>query len=130
MAIDMKVMDDWYSELDKPDPKTLPSPCGWRVVIRPDSPAVKSAGGIIIPISNVEQNKLVTTTGRVLAIGPLAYSKADMQDPSTGEFSPWCSVGDTVLYGKYAGIKLEVDGVRLLILNDDEVIAVTKRAKA
>ena len=41
---------------------------------------------------------------------------------------PWAKVGDSVLFGKYAGIKLESEGVRLVILNDDEIVAVIKKA--
>jgi len=122
----MSNTDDWYTDIDKPDPANLPTPCGWRIVIRPDSPVTKSKGGILIPIEKVEKDKLVVNTGRILAIGPLAWSKPEMQDPITGAFEFWANVGDTVLFGKYAGIKVESEGVRLVILNDDEVIAVVK----
>ena len=96
--------DDWFSELDKADPKNPPMPCGWRVLIRPDAPLAK-VGNILIPIDKVEKDKMVVNTGRILAIGPLAWDKPEMLG------QPWAKVGDSVLFGKYAGIKLESEGV-------------------
>lgn len=122
-------IDDWYTDENKPDPQNLPIPCGWRILIRPDSPTTKTAGGILIPIEKVERDRLVTNTGRVLLIGPLAWNKPEMARAIAPTPFPeaWCKVGDTVLFGKYAGVKVEAGGVRLVILNDDEIIAVVKK---
>lgn len=111
---------DWFTESDKPTPKTdrLPQPAGWRILVRPLSPKAKTAGGIIIPEQSQDIQAYLITIGEVLLVGPLCYLRQDMKD---GE--AWTKPGDFVLYGKMAGLRIEVDGVKILVLNDDEVLA-------
>ena len=82
-------------------------------------------------IKNIENQEHLMTVGRVLKVNPLCWTKEEhmelMVDKDTGDyrrlFKDWCSVGDYVVYGKFAGLKLEVSGVKLIIINDDEVVA-------
>jgi co-chaperonin GroES (HSP10) len=66
----------------------------------------------------------LTTVGRVLALGGLAY-----QDEAKFSTGPWCSIGDYVCYGKHAGVKMLYKGVRLLLLFDDQVMMRVENAK-
>jgi co-chaperonin GroES (HSP10) len=55
----------------------------------------------------------------VLATGPDAYA-------DTGKFpdGPWCKKGDWVIFARYAGSRLKIDGGDLRLLNDDEILAI------
>lgn len=111
----------WFTEDTVPDPKPGElSVKGWKILVRPIANAPKTKGGIIIPDATLDYIDLIRSVGRVLAIGPLAYTRPDMGD------EPWCKVGDFVLYGRYAGAKISYGGVKLLFLNDDEVITTVK----
>jgi chaperonin GroES len=105
----------WFTDDDVPDPQTVPEPQAWRVVVRPISPLSKTAGGIYLPDDFVDKQSYATTIGRVLRLGPTSFHREDLTDE--------IQVGDFVLYGKYAGMRFECEGVRLLIMNDDELLA-------
>lgn len=115
----MTIYKAWEFEEDSPDPvaEHLPEPLGWKVIIRPLKIKEVTKGGIIRPEISQEHEELACTVGKVLAIGKLAWSRGDMV-----EEGPWAKVGDIVMYPKYGGSKIEVDGIRLIIVNDDELI--------
>jgi chaperonin GroES len=106
-------------------PKTLtdiPQPCGWRVLVAMEPVEQRSAGGILLPDSHLDQKQAIATVGYVIAIGPRAYRRED-----TGNV-PWAVQGDRVLVAKYAGqrhdIKIVHQSFELRIINDDEIQAV------
>ena len=108
-------MDNW--ELDPgTDEVVLPDVTGWRIMILPFRVKEKTSGGVIKSDETQDRENLVVTLGKVIQTGPLAYKK-DMGDP-------WCKEGDIVVIGKYAGKKLRFRGVDLVIVNDDEILAV------
>jgi|TARA_R100001163_G_scaffold36020_2_gene27652 co-chaperonin GroES (HSP10) len=109
--------DMWISQEETPDPDVLPEVPGYHVLIRPVSVKEKTKGGILIPDSTREDMSYLTTVGRVLAIGNLAYK--DLDKFPNGK---WCDVGDYVCYGKHAGQKLYYKATRLILLFDDQVI--------
>ena len=74
-------------------------------------------GGILLPDSTREDISYLTTVGRVLKLGELAY-----QDPDKFPNGAWCKKNDYIAYGKHVGQKLFYKGVRLLLLFDDQVI--------
>jgi chaperonin GroES len=80
-----------------------------RVVVKPAPAEAKTAGGIIIPDTAKEKPQ----RGTVIAAGP---GKKD--EPVT------VKVGDTVLYGKYAGTELSVEGDDLLIMRESDILAI------
>ena len=84
-----------------------------RVVIRAQDSETRSPGGIVIPDNAKEK----PTTGTVLAVGPGRVTEAGTPVPMT------VSVGQTVLYGQYAGQKVRVDGEDLTILREEEIFA-------
>lgn len=96
----------------------IPMPTGWRIVILPYRGANKSKGGIVLADKTIERQQVSTTCGYVLSVGPLAY--ADTVKFPTG---PWCKKGDWIIFGRYAGARMNIDGGEIRILNDDEILA-------
>jgi chaperonin GroES len=90
-----------------------------RIVVRPNESEETTASGLVIPDTAKEKPQ----QGEVLAAGP--GRRAD----NTGELIPLdVKVGDTVVYSKYGGTEITVDGEDLLILTGRDVLAtVTKK---
>jgi len=96
----------------------IPRPTGWRVVILPYRGAEKTKGGIVLAEQTKEKQQLTTVCGYVLALGDLAY-----KDEGKFPNGPWCKEGDWVIFGRYAGARIGLDGGEIRILNDDEILA-------
>jgi len=89
-------------------------PLGNRVVVEPLEQEEVTAGGIVLP----ETAKEKPQKGKVLSIGP-----GDRNDK--GERVPLdVAEGDTVLFAKYAGTEIKVDGKKLLILRESDILAI------
>ena len=99
----------------------LPVPSGWRLLVLPFSPREKTKGGILIAQESLEKLRIATNCGYVLEMGPLAYH--DREKFPTG---PWCKKGDWVIFARYAGSRLPIEGGEVRILNDDEVLGTIK----
>jgi chaperonin GroES len=97
----------------------LPIPTGYRILILPFSQKTVTKGGIHLAESFVEKERLSTTVGLVVSVGPDAYK-------DSGKFpnGRWCKARDWVIFGRYAGARIKIDGGDLRLLNDDEVLAV------
>jgi chaperonin GroES len=80
-----------------------------RVIVKPAAAEEKTSGGIIIPDTAKEKPQ----RGTVVAAGP---GKKD--EPVT------VKSGDTVLYGKYAGTEISIDGVDYLIMRESDILAI------
>ena len=88
-----------------------------RIVVRPGESEETTASGLVIPDTAKEKPQ----QGSVLAIGP------GRRSDQSGELIPMdVSVGDTVVYSKYGGTEITVDGEDLLILNARDVLAIAK----
>ena len=110
--------DEWISdEIETDDPDILPDLPGFHVLVRPVSVKSRTKGGIFIPDSTRDDMSYLTTVGRVMALGDLAYK--DVNKFPNGN---WCQVGDYICYGKHAGTKLYYQNVRLILLFDDQII--------
>jgi chaperonin GroES len=81
-----------------------------RVVVEPAAAEEKTAGGIIIPDTAKEKPQ----RGKIVAV-----SETDEKGNK-----PAVKVGDTVLYGKYAGTEITVDGKELLIMRESDIFAI------
>jgi chaperonin GroES len=91
-------------------------PLGGRVIVEPIEQEEMTAGGIILP----ETAKEKPQEGKILAAGP-----GDRDED--GERIPMeVQVGDKVLYAKYAGTEVKVDGKKLLILKENDILAVVE----
>ena len=97
----------------------IPKPTGWRIVILPYRGTNKSKGGIALADQTIERQQLTTTCGYVLKVGPLAYA-----DEAKFPHGAWCKEGDWIIFGRYAGARMNIDGGEIRILNDDEILAV------
>ena len=109
--------DLWITDEEEvADPDVPPELPGYHVLIRPVSVKSKTKGGIFIPDSTRDDMSYLTTVGRVVSVGDLAYMDKDKFP--TGA---WCQVGDHVSYGKHLGTKLFYKGVRFILLFDDQI---------
>ena len=109
--------DQWITDNVVDDPDILPELPGYHILIRPLSVRSETKGGIIMPDSLKDDIQYLTTVGKVVKIGELAYK--DKHKFSEGA---WCSVGDFVCYGKHTGQKFLYKGIRYLLIYDDQVI--------
>jgi len=99
----------------------LPVPSGWRLLVLPFSPREKTKGGILIAQESLDKLRIATNCGYVLEMGPLAYH--DKEKFPTG---PWCKIGQWVIFARYAGSRLPIEGGEVRILNDDEILGTIK----
>jgi chaperonin GroES len=89
-----------------------------RIVVRPSEAEEKTASGLVIPDTAKEKPQ----QGEVLAVGPGRRAE------NTGELIPLdVAVGDTVVYSKYGGTEIVVEGEDLLILTGRDVLAKVKK---
>ncbi len=89
-----------------------------RIVVRPSEAEQTTASGLVIPDTAKEKPQ----QGEVLAVGPGRRSE------HSGELIPLdVKVGDTVVYSKYGGTEITVDGEDLLILTSRDVLAVMNK---
>lgn len=87
-------------------------PLADRVLVQPQEAEEKTAGGIIIPDTAKKERPI---EGKVLAVGQ-----------GTKDEEIVLKVGDKVLYGKYSGTEVELDGENFLIMRQSDVLAVVK----
>ena len=88
-----------------------------RVIVKRIDSETKTASGIVIPDAAAEK----PDQGEILAVGP--GKKNDK-----GELSPvGVKVGDRVLFGKYSGQTVKVDGKELLVMKEEDVFAVVQK---
>ena len=89
-----------------------------RIVVKANEAEERTASGLVIPDTAKEKPQ----QGSVLAVGPGRRSE------QTGEIIPLdVAVGDTVIYSKYGGTEVKVEGEDYLILSARDVLAVTKK---
>ena len=88
-----------------------------RIVVKPNEAETQTASGLVIPDTAKEKPQ----QGAVLAVGPGKRSE------STGEIIPLgIEVGQTVLYSKYGGTEIAVDGDDVLVLNARDILAIVE----
>jgi len=91
-------------------------PLGGRVIVEPIEQEEMTAGGIILP----ETAKEKPQEGKILAAGP-----GDRDDEGK-RIAMDVKVGDRVLYAKYSGTEVKVDGKKLLILRESDILAIVE----
>jgi chaperonin GroES len=91
-------------------------PLGSRVVIEPIEQDEVTSGGIVLP----ETAKEKPQKGKIMSVGP------GDRDDAGKRIAMDVKVGDTVLYAKYAGTEIKVDGKKLLILKESDVLAIVE----
>ena len=95
----------------------LPEPTGWRLIVLPFKMDEKTKGGIIMNETTLEKQQVASQCGNVLAMGPQCY-----RDKERYPEGPWCKVGDWVIFARYAGSRMQIDGGEIRMLNDDEIL--------
>ena len=96
----------------------LPQPTGWRILVLPFKMSEKTKGGIIMGQDTIEKQQVASQCGNVLAMGPDCY-----HDKDRFKDGPWCKVGDWVMFARYAGSRIKIEGGEVRLLNDDEILA-------
>lgn len=90
-------------------------PVNDRLLVLVDEKASVSAGGILLP----DTGKNKEAKGTVVGVGPGAVN------PQTGERLPMCvKVGDRIVFGKFSGTEVKIDGRDYLCLRDEDVFVV------
>tara|TARA_B100001013_G_C24496940_1_gene397535 strand:- start:252 stop:722 length:471 start_codon:yes stop_codon:yes gene_type:complete len=95
----------------------LPNPTGWRMLILPFKMGEKTKGGVVLADETIERSQVASTCGLVLRMGPYCYNKEKFPE------GPWCKKGDWVIFARYAGSRILIDGGEVRLLNDDEILA-------
>ena len=96
-------------------------PLGDRVVVRRIKEDQKTAGGIIIPDTVAEKPQ----EGEIISVGPGAI------DEKTGKRTPLeVKPGDVVLFGKWSGTEVKIDGEDLLIMKESDIVGVLEGVAA
>ena len=85
-----------------------------RVIVKRLEAETKSAGGIVIPDTATEK----PIKGEVVAVGTGKIQEDGKVRPMAGK------AGDKVLFGKYSGTEVKVDGEELLVMREDDLVAV------
>jgi len=88
-------------------------PLGDRVVVKPQPAEEKTASGLFIPDTAKEKPQ----KGTVVAVGPGRVENGTKIDMTV-------KAGDTVLYGKYSGTEIELDGEDVLIMRETDILGV------
>ena len=99
----------------------LPNPSGYRMLVLPFTPKEKTKGGILFSQESLDKARIATNCGYVLKLGPLCY-----QDKDKFPTGPWCKEKDWVIFARYAGSRLPIEGGEVRLLNDDEVLGTEK----
>ena len=102
---------------EKKEPK-LPQPTGWRMLVLPFKMKDKTKGGVILAENTLERQQVASQVGLVMAMGPQFYKDKDRYPEG-----PWCKEKDWVMFARYAGSRIKIEGGEMRLLNDDEVLA-------
>ena len=101
----------------KESPK-LPRPTGWRMLDLSFKMKEKTKGGLVLAETTLEKQQVASQVGLVMAMGPQCY-----KDKERYPEGPWCKEKDWVMFARYAGSRIKIEGGEMRLLNDDEVLA-------
>jgi chaperonin GroES len=104
-------------DLSKTEDSKLPQPTGWRLLVLPFKMKEKTKGGLLLGQETLERQQVGSNCGMVLKTGPHCYDKERYPE------GPWCKKGDWVIFARYAGSRIQIDGGEVRLLNDDEILA-------
>ena len=102
---------------EEKEPK-LPQPTGWRLLVLPFKMKEKTKGGLVLAETTLEKQQVASQVGLVMAMGPDCY-----KDKERYPDGPWCKEKDWVMFARYAGSRIKIEGGEMRLLNDDEVLA-------
>ena len=99
------------------EPK-LPKPTGWRLLVLPFKMKEKTKGGLVLAETTLEKQQVASQVGLVMAMGPDCY-----KDKERYPDGPWCKVKDWVMFARYAGSRIKIDGGEMRLPMGYEVLA-------
>ena len=105
-------------KLEEKQETKLPKPTGWRILVLPFKMKEKTKGGVILAEDTLDRQQIASQVGLVLAMGPQCY-----QDKERYPEGPWCNVNNWVMFARYAGSRVKIEGGEMRMLNEDEVLA-------
>jgi chaperonin GroES len=97
--------------------KTVIKPLDDRILVKPTDPETKTASGIYLPEGAQEK----PMTGKVVAVGP-----GKLTDDGN-RAKPGVKKGDLVIYGKYGGTEVDIDGFEHQILRENDILGVVEK---
>ena len=109
------------AEKYKEETDKLPKPTGWRIIVLPFRMDEKTKGGLLLGQDTLDKQQVASQCGNVLAMGPLCY-----KDKERYPDGPWCKIGDWVIFARYAGSRIQIEGGEIRLLNEDEILATVK----
>jgi len=109
------------AEKYKEETEKLPKPTGWRILVLPFRMGEKTKGGILVGQDTLDKQQVASQCGNVLAMGPQCY-----KDKERYPDGPWCKKGDWVIFARYAGSRIQIEGGEIRLLNEDEILATVK----
>jgi len=109
------------AEKYKEETEKLPKPTGWRILVLPFRMDEKTKGGILVGQDTLDKQQVASQCGNVLAMGSQCY-----RDKERYPSGPWCKVGDWVIFARYAGSRIQIEGGEIRLLNEDEILATVK----
>lgn len=118
------------TEIKNVDPRSvdainLPDPTGHYLLVALPNMERVTAGGVLLLDDTVDNERAASVFGTVLAMGPDAY-----QDERRFPSGPRCTVGDTIMFTRYQGVRFKVEGVEYRLLSDDLVLATVSEEAA
>ena len=78
----------------------------------------KTKGGVVIHEAALERQQVASQCGLVLAMGSQCY-----RDKERYPDGPWCKINDWVVFARYAGSRIHIEGGEIRLLNEDEILA-------
>ena len=99
----------------------LPKPTGWRILVLPFRMDEKTKGGILVGAETVDRQQVASQCGNVIAMGDSCYK--DNERYPNGR---WGLVDDWVIFARYAGSRIQIEGGEIRLLNEDEILATVK----
>ena len=102
----------------KKEEAKIPKPTGWRLLVLPFKMKEKTKGGIVLAETTLERQQVASQVGLVMAMGPQCY-----KDKERYPEGPWCKEKDWIMFARYAGSRIKIEGGEMRLLNDDEVLA-------
>ena len=109
------------AEKYKEETEKLPNTTGWRIIVLPFRMDEKTKGGIFMGQDTLDKQQVASQCGNVLAMGPQCY-----KDKERYPDGPWCKKGDWVIFARYAGSRIQIEGGEIRLLNEDEILATVK----
>ena len=139
-----KMADDGYAS-EQMDMVQAPDPVGHFMLVALPQLNDRTDTGVYIPETVTDRERAASVIGTVISMGPDCYVDAtpklpDDLPPGTPvtvlaarprfPSGPWCKLGDTVLFSRYAGKRFTIEGIEFRMLSDDEITAtIPKGAK-